>query len=91
MKRVSVRARVTGRVQGVSFRASTAACAIEHGLVGWVTNREDGSVEVHIEGREAEVEGLLGWLQKGPSMAQVRGLTWSKVASECANHFEVRR
>ena len=91
MTRVSVRARCTGRVQGVSFRAIITANATARGLMGWVTTLEDGSVEVHIEGREAEVEGLLGWLQKGPPMAQVRGLTWFKVASECATHFEVRR
>jgi acylphosphatase len=47
---VRKRLRITGRVQGVAFRASAVTAARALGLAGWVTNRADGSVEVVAEG-----------------------------------------
>ena len=64
-------ATVYGRVQGVGFRFYTRDTATELGLVGWVANRFDGSVEVVAEGGRATLERLLEFLQQGPSMAWV--------------------
>lgn len=66
-----VRAIVTGRVQGVAFRASTVDEACEHGLTGWVRNRVDGSVELEAQGDEARVAALLAWCAHGPPAARV--------------------
>ena len=66
-----VHAIVTGRVQGVSYRASTAGEARRLGLVGWVRNLRDGSVELEAEGPEDAVEGLLTWCHQGPPAARV--------------------
>jgi acylphosphatase len=66
-----VRAIVTGRVQGVSFRASTAAEARRLGLVGWVKNRGDGSVELEAQGADDRVAALLAWCAHGPPVARV--------------------
>ena len=66
-----VRAIVTGRVQGVAFRASTVDEACAHGLTGWVRNRADGSVELEAQGDEALVAVLLAWCTHGPPAARV--------------------
>ncbi len=66
-----VRAIVTGRVQGVSFRASTAHEARRLGVVGWVKNRDDGAVELEAEGPDDRVAALLAWCEHGPPAARV--------------------
>ncbi|MFH0774469.1 MAG: acylphosphatase [bacterium] len=63
---------VSGRVQGVFFRAHTKDGAISLGLVGWVKNLRDGRVEVYCEGEREKVEKLIEWCKKGPSSAIVR-------------------
>lgn len=62
---------VTGRVQGVSFRAWTKTEADARGLAGWVRNEADGSVSALIQGPEDAVADMLEALEKGPSMARV--------------------
>jgi acylphosphatase len=66
-----VRAIITGRVQGVSYRASTATEAHRLGVVGWVKNRSDGAVELEAEGDSARIAELLAWCEKGPPSAAV--------------------
>ena len=70
-----VRAVVTGRVQGVAFRASTVDEARGHGLTGWVRNRPDGSVELEAQGDEVQVAALLAWCAHGPPAARVTDVT----------------
>lgn len=69
MKRVHVI--ITGRVQGVFFRAHTRDCAVRLGLTGWVKNMPDGGVEAVAEGEEAELEKFAAWCRKGPPSAHV--------------------
>jgi acylphosphatase len=64
-------ARVHGRVQGVSYRAATLTEARRLGVVGWVRNRADGSVELEAEGPDDAVRALLAWCQHGPPAARV--------------------
>jgi acylphosphatase len=71
---VRVRARVTGVVQGVWYRGSTRERAGELGLVGWVRNLRDGSVELEAEGEQAVVDQLLAWCKQGPPAARVGGV-----------------
>lgn len=71
MTETAVQARITGRVQGVSFRAWTQAEAEALDLAGWVRNRPDGSVEAMIQGPEDAVSRLLARLRKGPPAADV--------------------
>jgi acylphosphatase len=66
-----LRARVTGRVQGVGYRYFIERVALDIGLVGYVMNRRDGSVEVVAEGEPEALRQLLGRLQEGPPGARV--------------------
>ena len=69
MKSVSVR--VTGRVQGVWYRAWTAEQAKIRNLSGWVRNRNDGSVEAVFCGTEGDVASMLAACEEGPPLARV--------------------
>ncbi len=71
---IGTRFLVSGRVQGVFFRASTAHEAGRLGLSGSATNLPDGRVEVIAIGRRSKVEALAGWLASGPPLAQVTGI-----------------
>lgn len=68
---IARRAIVTGRVQGVFFRAFVAAAAERAGVTGWAANRPDGSVEVHAEGDEPGVLAVLEAARGGPPLARV--------------------
>ncbi len=72
-----VRVRITGRVQGVWFRAWAREEARDLGLDGWVRNRLDGSVEAVLAGDSGDIEAMLELLRSGPPMARV-----GKVVSE---------
>lgn len=71
MATICVHALVTGRVQGVWFRQSTLEEAERAGLVGWVRNLPDGSVEVMLQGEEKAVHHVEAWLGQGPELATV--------------------
>jgi len=86
-----VRAVVSGRVQGVWFRASTRDKARELGVTGTVRNLPDGDVEVVAEGEEHVVEQLLQWLWHGPPFARVDQVEVEPFAGELhATDFRVR-
>lgn len=62
---------IEGRVQGVGFRFFTQDKAREHGIKGYVKNMYDGSVEVHAEGNEDNLNAFVNDLKSGPPMAHV--------------------
>lgn len=62
---------ISGRVQGVFFRAHTQEKAKELGLSGWVKNRTDGAVEAVFEGPVEQVAAMIKWCHRGPSPAYV--------------------
>ncbi len=82
---------VTGRVQGVWYRASTREQACSLGLVGWVRNLRDGRVEIVAEGSRELLESLVEWAHEGPPSAQVEDVAsrWSEASLQFAD-FEVR-
>ncbi|HET6488459.1 MAG TPA: acylphosphatase [Syntrophales bacterium] len=69
MKRIHVT--ITGRVQGVAFRAKTRSEAIRNNVSGWVRNLPDGGVEAVFEGKPEEVDRVVSWCRVGPSLAVV--------------------
>lgn len=87
---VRVRVLVTGRVQGVGFRAFAARTAARLGLVGGVRNRDDGRVELDAEGERMILEALLCELKTGPPAACVTTIVteWSPATGRYS-HFSI--
>ncbi len=81
------RFRVTGRVQGVFFRASTQTVARDLGLAGYARNLDDGSVEVLACGGRAALDELERWLADGPPMASVQEVRASDAAWQDLDSF----
>ncbi len=71
MAKVRAHLFITGRVQGVFFRASTQEEAKRHGLTGWAKNLYDGRVEALFEGKEEDVERVVLWCYQGPAYSSV--------------------
>ncbi|MDW8395451.1 MAG: acylphosphatase [Anaerolineae bacterium] len=82
---------VFGTVQGVNFRHTTRLEAQRLGLVGWVRNLPDGTVEVTAEGARTALEQLLAFLHKGPPAARVTGVRaeW-RAPTGAFTQFEIR-
>ena len=85
------RAIVSGRVQGVCFRAEAVTVGRQLGLRGYARNLSDGQVEVVATGEDASLERLLSFLHHGPALAQVDGVdvNWDD-ATPLENRFAVR-
>lgn len=73
---------VSGRVQGVYFRASTRTEAIALGIVGHARNLPDGRVEVLAVGSPTAVEQLIRWLRHGPPAARVDAVEVNEITPE---------
>jgi acylphosphatase len=86
----AVRAVVHGRVQGVGFRWAVRDAARSAGAKGWVRNREDGTVEAHVEGDDEAVDSVLSFLGTGPQGAQVERVEREDAAAEDAGEFVIR-
>lgn len=71
MVRVRAHVWISGRVQGVFFRAHTKEVAEKLGLTGWVRNLPDGRVEAVFEGEEEAVKEAIEWCKRGPPLAKV--------------------
>jgi acylphosphatase len=83
---------VTGRVQGVAFRAFTRKQARLLGLTGFVQNEADGRVTGEAQGSPAAVAALLEWLQRGSPLARVHSVDCHERAPLPAEEeFSVRR
>ena len=81
---------VTGRVQGVFFRASTRDVAVSLNLKGHAINLPDGSVEVRACGDDQAINALRDWLQEGPPHASVAGVTEIPVDCSGPDRFTTR-
>jgi acylphosphatase len=87
-----VRFRVTGRVQGVAYRASAVDAAIRQGVVGWVRNLPAGDVDGVAQGEASAVDGFLAWAAKGPPGARIDRLTTDdEEVEDGLSRFEIRR
>ncbi len=71
MDKVRAKAIVSGRVQGVFFRASTQDTARKFEVSGWVRNLPNGNVEALFEGEREKVDMIVNWCRNGPEFARV--------------------
>lgn len=83
---------ITGRVQGVWYRASARNEGERLGLTGWVMNRADGGVEAMAEGPREKLDTFVTWCRRGPPAARVDDVRaeWSEATGEFPG-FAVRR
>lgn len=82
MKSICAHVWISGTVQGVGYRYSTAIQAKQIGVKGWVRNLPDGRVEALFEGDRAPVEKMIHWCNRGPSAAVVKNVevTWEEAS-----------
>jgi acylphosphatase len=80
---------VTGRVQGVFFRAETQKQARLLGLKGWVRNLIDGRVEFLVCGKTSATEAMQRWLTDGPRLARVDNLFIEQIAPVDCQDFQI--
>jgi acylphosphatase len=76
---------ISGRVQGVWYRASTKQKADELGLTGWVKNTRDGNVEAVFEGQVSVIDEMIAWCRKGPPLAHVTNV--NVIEKHQGNHY----
>lgn len=88
LARVSLK--ILGQVQGVFYRNTAKIEAEKLGLFGWVSNNEDGSVELVVEGEKEKLQQLIDWCNKGSFLAKVEkiDIDWQKYAGEFKS-FEI--
>ena len=86
----AIRLLITGRVQGVGFRAWTSGEARRRGLRGWVRNRRDGTVEALFIGDDNTLVEMEAASRRGPSMAMVPQLDRCDAADDGSDGFEAR-
>jgi len=82
---------VTGRVQGVYYRANTRDTADEHGVDGWVRNLDDGRVEAVFEGPEDAVAAMVEWCHEGSPAANVEDVAVEYEEPQGEEGFRIRR
>ena len=80
---------IHGLVQGVGFRYSLQREALRLGLVGWVRNRRDGTVEAIACGSESAVQAMVSWAHRGPPAARVESVVVAIEEGEF-HDFEMR-
>lgn len=88
---VHVDVRITGRVQGVSFRARAHELADSLKLTGLVRNEPDGSVYAEVEGTRDAVAKFTAWCRRGPDTAEVRSCEWVEGPVKGYDRFTVYR
>lgn len=80
---------ITGRVQGVGFRAFARESGRRHGLAGWVRNEPDGSVAALVSGPAAAVDAMIDTLRRGPPSSRVDSVSQTPAAPTDGTDFVI--
>jgi acylphosphatase len=80
---------VSGRVQGVFYRASTKAVADQMGVKGFVKNQKDGTVYIEAEGDDLIIEDFIDWCKYGPDDARVDDIEIEEIEAKNYRNFDV--
>jgi acylphosphatase len=89
MKHLNIR--VTGRVQGVFFRASAREVASKLQLRGYVRNEPDGSVYIEAEGTDEALDEFVEWCRQGPPHAVVTNVEVHQGPIQHMGRFDIKR
>jgi len=81
---------VSGRVQGVFYRANTQKTAISLLLTGWVRNMPDGRVEITACGEREQIDEFIEWLWQGPPAAEVSNVEQQVIAWQEFDDFKIK-
>ncbi|MEO6490493.1 MAG: acylphosphatase [Ferruginibacter sp.] len=82
---------ITGKVQGVFYRAAAKEIAGDLQITGWIRNTLKGKVEAVVSGTEANMEKFISWCHHGPSHAQVTSVNVTESPEEEFLSFSVKR
>lgn len=83
--------KVSGKVQGVFFRASTKDMADEFGIKGFVRNESDGGVYIEAEGEAEKLKQFIDWCHRGPDRARVDQCVVTEDAIKNFTGFAIQR
>ena len=83
--------KISGKVQGVYFRASAKQKAINLGVKGFVRNESDGSVLLEVEGDQDAVNSMMNWCKKGPGLARVTNYEISEEVAKNYVSFDIKK
>ncbi len=90
--KVSAYVKISGRVQGVFFRAETKKAADQLGVCGWVRNRKDKTVEAFFQGGKKDVEAAIKWCYSGSPYSRVSDVDvrWEEKHEVELTGFDIR-
>ena len=80
-----------GRVQGVGFRFFARERAAAEGLAGWTRNRDDGAVEIEVEGDREAVDRFERLVRQGPAGSRVESVDAADLTPQGISGFEIHR
>ena len=84
--------RISGKVQGVWYRASAKDAALGIGLKGKIWNEQDGNVGAIVQGTREQIDAFVRWCKEGPPLARVEDVQVENVnTEEIFNSFEITR
>lgn len=87
MKHIKIR--ITGKVQGVSFRETTKAIADQMGVRGMIKNEKDGTVYMEAEGDDTSLEVFQEWCNEGPDRAKIENVEVTSGELKNYRNFEI--
>ena len=90
MAQIGRHVRVTGRVQGVFYRAWAQGEARELGVSGWIRTCPDGTVEAQLSGEEHDVQRMIERMGRGPSTARVDQVDVEEASPDNSGRFQLR-
>lgn len=82
---------ISGKVQGVFYRASAKKKADELKITGWIKNTREGNVEAMISGETKDIKSFIEWCKSGPDRAVVSGVKIQYIPPEKFDSFRVDR
>ena len=87
---ITVHLLISGKVQGVFYRASAKKSADALGIKGWVRNKKNGDVESVASGTNEAITAFINWCKKGPEAAKVKNVTVTESTTESFDDFSIK-